>query len=163
MTARRPCPPAPGPLEDYATQFDPLLSSLAQRRGPRNYLQGLLLPRDRNKTLTALADAEPVVGRPASPGPAAAVVLVGVDLGPRGGQPAADHVAADRSGHRARPHLAAAHPDPLRLGGNRQGAQGPGRWRLGILGRQQPRTTLLHPAGRRQAGQLEDPAPLVLG
>jgi hypothetical protein len=22
MTARRPCPPAPGPLEDYATQFD---------------------------------------------------------------------------------------------------------------------------------------------
>jgi SRSO17 transposase len=62
MTARRPCPPAPGPLEDYATQFDPLLASVAQRRGLRDYLQGLLLPRDRNKTLTALADAEPVVG-----------------------------------------------------------------------------------------------------
>src|SRR5215211_2753713 len=62
MTARRPCPPAPGPLEAYATQFDPLLNSLAQRRGLRDYLQGLLLPRDRNKTLTALADAEPVVG-----------------------------------------------------------------------------------------------------
>jgi DDE superfamily endonuclease len=62
MTTRRPCPPAPGPLEDYATQFDPLLSSLAQRRGLRGYLQGLLLPRDRNKTLTALADAEPIVG-----------------------------------------------------------------------------------------------------
>src|SRR5829696_5034969 len=62
MTTRRPCPPAPGPLEDYATQFDPLLSSLAQRRGLRDYLQGLLLPRDRNKTLTALADAEPIVG-----------------------------------------------------------------------------------------------------
>jgi DDE superfamily endonuclease len=62
MTARRPCPPAPGPLEDYATQFDPLFSSLAQRRGLRDYLQGLLLPRDRNKTLTALADAEPIVG-----------------------------------------------------------------------------------------------------
>src|ERR687898_2038406 len=62
MTARRPCPPAPGPLEGYATQFDPLLASVAQRRGFRDYLQGLLLPRDRNKTLTGLAGAEPVAG-----------------------------------------------------------------------------------------------------
>src|SRR5215213_2633626 len=62
MTTRRPCPPAPGPLEGYATQFDPLLASVAQRRGFRDYLQGLLLPRDRNKTLTALADAEPITG-----------------------------------------------------------------------------------------------------
>jgi hypothetical protein len=49
-------------LEDYAAQFDALFGSLAQRRGLRDYLQGLLLPRDRNKTLTALAGAEPVVG-----------------------------------------------------------------------------------------------------
>jgi len=62
MTSRRPCPPAPGPLEDYAQRFDSLFSSLAQRRGFRDYLQGLLLPRDRNKTLTALADAEPITG-----------------------------------------------------------------------------------------------------
>ena len=62
MTARRPCLPAPGPLEDYTQQFDPLLASVAQRRGLRDYLQGLLLPRDRNKTLTALADAEPITG-----------------------------------------------------------------------------------------------------
>ena len=62
MTSRRPCPPAPGPLEDYAQRFDPLLTSVAQRRGLRGYLQGLLLPRDRNKTLTGLADAEPIVG-----------------------------------------------------------------------------------------------------
>jgi hypothetical protein len=62
MTKRLPCPPAPGPLEDYAAQFDALWGSLAQRRGLRAYLQGLLLPRDRNKTLTALADAEPIVG-----------------------------------------------------------------------------------------------------
>jgi hypothetical protein len=62
MTKRLPCPPAPGPLEDYAAQFDPLFRSLAQRRGLRAYLQGLLLPRDRNKTLTALVGAEPVVG-----------------------------------------------------------------------------------------------------
>jgi SRSO17 transposase len=62
MTTRRPCPPAPGPLEDYAARFDPLFGSLAQRRGFRDYLQGLLLPRDRNKTLTGLAGAEPVAG-----------------------------------------------------------------------------------------------------
>ena len=62
MTARRPCPPAPGPLEDYAARFDDLFASLAQRRGFREYLQGLLLPRDRNKTLTGLAGAEPVIG-----------------------------------------------------------------------------------------------------
>jgi DDE superfamily endonuclease len=62
MSARRPCPPAPGPLEDYAQRFDALFSSLAQRRGFRDYLQGLLLPRDRNKTLTGLAGAEPIAG-----------------------------------------------------------------------------------------------------
>jgi hypothetical protein len=62
MTTRRPCPPAPGPLEGYTQRFDPLFSSLAQRRGFRDYLQGLLLPRDRNKTLTGLAGAEPITG-----------------------------------------------------------------------------------------------------
>ena len=62
MTKRLACPPAPGPLEDYAARFDALWGSLAQRRGLRDYLQGLLLPRDRNKTLTALADAEPITG-----------------------------------------------------------------------------------------------------
>jgi hypothetical protein len=62
MTKRLPCPAAPGPLEDYAAQFDPLFARLAQRRGFRACLQGLLLPRDRNKTLTALAGTEPVVG-----------------------------------------------------------------------------------------------------
>jgi DDE superfamily endonuclease len=62
MTTRRSCPPAPGPLEAYAARLDPLFSSLAQRRGFRDYLQGLLLPRDRNKTLTGLAGAEPVAG-----------------------------------------------------------------------------------------------------
>ena len=35
---------------------------VAQRRGFREYLAGLLAPRDRNKTLTALAGAEPVAG-----------------------------------------------------------------------------------------------------
>jgi SRSO17 transposase len=62
MTARKPCPEAPGPLEAYARQFDACFGSLAQRRAFRAYLKGLLLPRDRNKTLTALAGTEPVVG-----------------------------------------------------------------------------------------------------
>ena len=62
MTPRRPCPAAPGPLEGYAARFDDVFGSLAQRRGFREYLAGLLAPRDRNKTLTALAGAEPVTG-----------------------------------------------------------------------------------------------------
>jgi hypothetical protein len=62
MTRRLPCPAAPGPLEGYAARFDDLFGSLAQRRGFREYLAGLLAPRDRNKTLTALAGAEPVTG-----------------------------------------------------------------------------------------------------
>ena len=35
---------------------------MAQRRGFRGYLAGLLAPRERNKTLTVLAGAEPVTG-----------------------------------------------------------------------------------------------------
>ncbi len=62
MTVRHPCPEAPGPLEAYAQRFDDGFGTLAQRRAFRAYLQGLLLPRDRNKTLTALAETEPVVG-----------------------------------------------------------------------------------------------------
>src|SRR5688500_10110726 len=61
MTVRRRCPPAPGPLKAFAVASDPLFGSLAQRRGFRGYLGGLLAPRDRNKTLTALAGAEPLV------------------------------------------------------------------------------------------------------
>src|SRR5438874_1499605 len=62
MTKPKPCPPAPGPLEGYAARFDDLFTHVAQRRGMREYLAGLLAPRDRNKTLTALAGAEPVTG-----------------------------------------------------------------------------------------------------
>jgi hypothetical protein len=62
MTRPAACPPAPGPLEGYAARFDDLFTRVAQRRGFREYLAGLLAPRDRNKTLTALAGAEPVTG-----------------------------------------------------------------------------------------------------
>jgi SRSO17 transposase len=67
MTERVPAPPAPGPLEDYASLFDPLFSDVAQRRGFREYVQGLLLPRDRNKTLTTVAGAEPNTRAQAAP------------------------------------------------------------------------------------------------
>ena len=45
MTVRRPCPVAPGPLEGYAARFDDLFTRVAQRRGFREYLTGLLAPR----------------------------------------------------------------------------------------------------------------------
>lgn len=66
MTKRQPCPLAPGPLEGYAARFDEGFGTLAQRRGFREYLQGLLLPRDRHKTLTGLVGVEPVVGAQAA-------------------------------------------------------------------------------------------------
>src|SRR5207244_960472 len=67
MSERKPAPPAPGPLEEYATLFDPLFTDVAQRRGFREYVQGLLLPRDRNKTLTAVAGAAPTPHAQAAP------------------------------------------------------------------------------------------------
>jgi transposase len=62
MTRRLPVSPSPGPLEGYATRFDDLFRARAQREGFRRYLEGLLLPAERNKTLTALANTEPVAG-----------------------------------------------------------------------------------------------------
>ena len=61
-------PPIPDPLEAYAAQFDDLFSRPSQRAAFRQYLAGLLLPAERTKTLTALANTEPVVGaqRPAA-------------------------------------------------------------------------------------------------
>ena len=52
MTKRLPVTPAPGPLEGYAENFDELFNARAQREGFRRYLEGLLLPAERNKTLT---------------------------------------------------------------------------------------------------------------
>jgi hypothetical protein len=62
VTKRLPVEPAPGPLEEYAARFDDLFGARAQRDGFRRYLEGLLLPAERNKTLTALANTEPVTG-----------------------------------------------------------------------------------------------------
>src|SRR6201995_5246181 len=62
MTRPAACPPAPGPLEEYAARFDDLFTRLAQRRGFPENLAGLLGPRGGKKTLPARAGAEPVAG-----------------------------------------------------------------------------------------------------
>src|SRR5215217_9057558 len=89
MTKRLPAAPAPAPLEDYAARFDDLFATLAQRQAFRRYLQGLLLPAERNKTLTALPGQHRAGGWGATQGSAGpAVVPLGVHMGPRGGKPA---------------------------------------------------------------------------
>ncbi len=62
MTARLSVTAAPERLEAYAAQFDDLFAQRSQREGFRRYLEGLLLPAERNKTLTGLANTAPVVG-----------------------------------------------------------------------------------------------------
>ena len=57
----------PLPLEQYAHAFDDLFHTHIQRRRFREYLAGLLLPRDRNKTLTALVGAEPITQAQTAP------------------------------------------------------------------------------------------------
>jgi len=52
MTKRRTIPTAPEPMETYARCFDDLFGKSNQRDEFRRYLEGLLLPTERNKTLT---------------------------------------------------------------------------------------------------------------
>jgi len=66
MSERQAIRAAPGLLEDYAQGFDSLFSKRNQREGFRRYLEGLLLPAERNKTLTGLMNTEPVVGASAA-------------------------------------------------------------------------------------------------
>src|SRR6478672_5940286 len=62
MTKCLPVTAAPGPLEAYAAQFDDLFAQRSQREAFRRSLERLLLPAARTKTLTGLANTEPVVG-----------------------------------------------------------------------------------------------------
>jgi SRSO17 transposase len=62
MSKRKETTSAPEPLEEYIRPFDSLFEKWNQREGFRRYLEGLLLPSERNKTLTGLANTEPVVG-----------------------------------------------------------------------------------------------------
>jgi hypothetical protein len=68
----------------------------------RDYLQGLLLPRDRNKTLTGLAGAEPIT----APHQQGALVLD--DTGDRKDGTATAHVAASTWARSARSTTASA-------------------------------------------------------
>src|SRR2546421_9793991 len=104
MTKPRLCPPAPGPLEGYAARFDDLFTHVAQRRGVRDYLAGLLAPRDRNKTLTALAGAGPGAGAGPPAGQRVQVFLSGAPGGPG-------------EGHAPRVELLAAGPAAAPAGG----------------------------------------------
>ncbi len=62
MTKRIEIAQAPAPLESYTKHFDLLFGKSNQREGFRQYLEGLLLPSERNKTLTGLVNTEPLVG-----------------------------------------------------------------------------------------------------
>lgn len=53
---------APAPLEEYSEYFDPFFGRSNQRESFRQYLEGLLLPTERNKTLTGLVNTEPLAG-----------------------------------------------------------------------------------------------------
>lgn len=54
MTKRRMIASAPEPLEAYVSHFDALFGKSNQGEAFRWYLEGLLLPNERNKTLTGL-------------------------------------------------------------------------------------------------------------
>src|SRR6266852_2991571 len=62
MTKRIEVTRAPAPLEEYIQHCDPVFGKSNQREGFRQYLEGLLLPSERHKTLTGLVNTEPVVG-----------------------------------------------------------------------------------------------------
>ncbi len=62
MSERQVVSAAPGLLEAFSQEFDGLFSRRNQREGFRQYVAGLLLPAERNKTLTGLANTEPVIG-----------------------------------------------------------------------------------------------------
>src|SRR6059058_6702343 len=62
MTKRIEITSSSEPLEAYARPFDALFGKSNQREGFRRYLEGLLLPTERHKTLTGLVNTEPVVG-----------------------------------------------------------------------------------------------------
>jgi hypothetical protein len=53
---RRMATPAPGLLEEYSQRFDGLFTKVNRREGFRQYLTGLLLESEQNKTLTGLAN-----------------------------------------------------------------------------------------------------------
>ncbi len=62
MTKRIEVARSPAPLEEYLRHFDAFFGKSNQREGFRCYVEGLLLPSERRKTLTGLVNTEPAVG-----------------------------------------------------------------------------------------------------
>jgi hypothetical protein len=62
-TSRKPTAPTAEAIDRFCGHFDDLFARLAERTAVRHYLIGLLLPRERNKTLTRLAALVPGADR----------------------------------------------------------------------------------------------------
>ncbi|MGX4689812.1 IS701 family transposase [Streptomyces sp. JNUCC 63] len=62
-TSRKPTAPTAEAIDRFCGHFDDLFCRLAERTALRHYLIGLLLPRERNKTLTELAALVPGADR----------------------------------------------------------------------------------------------------
>jgi hypothetical protein len=62
---RKPTPPTTEAIDGFCAAFDDLFVRFEERRALRQYLIGLLLPREHNKTLVELASLVPGVNRQA--------------------------------------------------------------------------------------------------
>jgi SRSO17 transposase len=62
---RKPTPPTTEAIDTYCSAFDDLFGRYEERRALRQYLIGLLLPREHNKTLVELANIVPGANRQA--------------------------------------------------------------------------------------------------
>jgi hypothetical protein len=62
---RKPTPPTTEAIDTFCAAFDDLFARYEERRALRQYLIGLLLPREHNKTLVELAGIVPGANRQA--------------------------------------------------------------------------------------------------
>ena len=62
---RKPTPPTTEAIDQFCAGFDDLFGRYEERRALRQYLLGLLLPREHNKTLVELASLVPGANRQA--------------------------------------------------------------------------------------------------
>src|SRR5262245_65580924 len=62
-TPRKPTPPTTAAIDQFCSHFDPLFARYEERRALRQYLIGLLLPREHNKTLVELGAIVPGADR----------------------------------------------------------------------------------------------------
>jgi SRSO17 transposase len=62
---RKPTPPTTEAIDTFCAAFDDLFGRYEERRALRQYLIGLLLPREHNKTLVELASIVPGTNRQA--------------------------------------------------------------------------------------------------